>query len=74
MQKRHFDLIAGCVSRSRMATEIERNSQKRDAGLRGIRLVAIDLAATLHHQNPKFDRARFMEACGFSADVFQSVR
>jgi hypothetical protein len=29
-----------------------------------IRLVAIDIAATLAADNPSFDRARFLKACG----------
>jgi hypothetical protein len=66
MQRRHFEIIAGSISRSRMATELEGNAQKRNAGIQGIRLVAIDLAATMAHQNPRFDRARFMEACGLA--------
>ena len=66
MQRRHFELIAGAVSRSRMATDwLEKNQQKRNAGLKALRLVAGDLAATLAHENPGFDKARFMKACGF---------
>lgn len=73
MQKRHFEMIAGCVARSRMAVEfIDRNAKRHDARLNGIRSVAIDLAATLGHDNPAFDKARFMKACGFSADPFAS--
>lgn len=64
MERRHFELIAGSVSRSRMAKGLEGNAVKRTAALDGIRLVAIDLAATLANDNPNFDRARFMKACG----------
>jgi hypothetical protein len=48
-----------------MAKGLEGNAVKRNAALDGIRLVATDLAATLAHTNPDFDRARFMAACGF---------
>jgi hypothetical protein len=64
MERRHFELIAGCVSRSRMAKGLTGNAKERNAALGGIRLVAIDLAATLANENPNFDRARFMKACG----------
>lgn len=67
MEKRHFELIAGSVARSRMATDLKRNSVKRNAAQAGIRLVAIDLAATLAHTNENFDRARFLAACGVDA-------
>lgn len=49
-----------------MATDwLEKNAQKRTAALKGIKLVATDLAATLANDNPEFDKARFMKACGF---------
>jgi hypothetical protein len=64
MERRHFELIAGCVSRSRMAKSLTGNAKERNAALSGIRLVATDLAATLANENPNFDRARFMKACG----------
>jgi hypothetical protein len=65
MERRHFELIAGCVARSRMAKSLIGNAKERNAALSGIRLVATDLAATLAHTNPNFDRARFMKACGY---------
>jgi hypothetical protein len=64
MERRHFELIAGCVARSRMAKSLIGNAKERTAAIDGIRLVAIDLAATLANENPNFDRARFMRACG----------
>lgn len=64
MERRHFELIAGSVSRSRMAKSLIGNTKERNAAIRGIRLVAIDLAASLAAENPNFDRARFMKACG----------
>jgi hypothetical protein len=67
MQRRHFELIAGSIARSRMAKGLIGNAKERNAALSGIRLVAIDIAATLAHDNPDFDRARFMKACGLDA-------
>lgn len=64
MQKRHFELIAASISRSRMAKGLIGNAKQRQAAQDGIRLVAIDLAASFAAANPLFDKARFMKACG----------
>lgn len=65
MQKRHFEMVAASVNRSRMASSIKGSAAKKAAADDAIRLVAIDLAASFRHENPNFDRARFMTACGF---------
>lgn len=67
MQRRHFELIAGSIARSRMASDIGGTAAKKEAARRAIQLVAIDIAATMGKENPNFDRARFMTACGFNA-------
>ena len=67
MTKKDYELLAACVSRSRMAVGITRNAKDRTASLSGVRLVAIDLAATLAHENPRFDLDRFMRCAGFAA-------
>lgn len=64
-QKRHFELIAKSVWRSQAASSISGTAAKKAAAADAIRLVAIDLAASFRHENPNFDRARFMTACGF---------
>jgi hypothetical protein len=64
MQRRHFELIAASIHRSRMAKSLIGNAKERNAAIDGIRLVATDLAASLAATNPDFDRARFMKACG----------
>jgi hypothetical protein len=60
-----YNIAIGSISRSRMASEIEGNAQKRNAALKGIRLVTIDLAASFAANDRSFDRERFMAACGF---------
>lgn len=65
MTLQDYESIAGAVARSRMAKGIERNALKRAAALDGIQLVATDLASTLAARDPRFDRARFLQACGF---------
>ena len=60
-------LIAGALSRTRMASEIaNRKAPTKCAAARGaLNLAAIDIAATMAQENPAFDRAAFICACGF---------
>lgn len=63
MQRRHFELIAASIARSRQASSIGGTAAKKAAAA-AIHLVAIDLAVSLAATNPAFDRARFLAACG----------
>lgn len=60
MTKKDFELIAGAISRVRhqygTASDIVR--------LEHARRIAAELADALATTNPKFDRARFLAACG----------
>ena len=56
--------IAAALHRSRMVTEMQRNSVRREAGLAALRLAAIDIAATLAAVDPGFDRAGFVASAG----------
>lgn len=65
MTKKDYELIAGAIYRSVRVTQwTNKNRVKREAELKALRLVATDLASSLAHENPKFDRKRFIEACG----------
>jgi hypothetical protein len=64
MTRKDYELIAGCVARSGMAAGIGAKPLFGDGMKAGVRLVAIDLASTLAWNNPAFDRARFLRACG----------
>lgn len=66
MTRKDYELIAAGINRSQMVKGLIKAAAKRDAALEAIRLVAIDLASSLAVENPRFDRARFMSACGFS--------
>lgn len=59
-----FELIAASLARSRMASNIGGRAAAKAAKASAVRLVAIDLAASLAHANPGFDRGRFMRAAG----------
>lgn len=57
MTRRDFELIADGIKRSR-----GRRDTSDQAGI--IDTVAYELAASLAGTNPRFDRARFLAACG----------
>lgn len=68
MTRKDYELIAGCVARSMRVQSIgKRPAAAKAAGERAVSLVAGDLAATLAHDNPRFDKARFLKACGVVA-------
>jgi hypothetical protein len=60
MTRNDYVAIAAALHRSGMAVRI---GPKKTAEY-AIGLVATDIAATLAADNPRFDRARFLKACG----------
>ncbi len=65
MTRKDYILLAGSFAQARQATEIGRNAKDRETGIKAIRLAAIGTATALLSDNPRFDRERFMSACGF---------
>ncbi len=65
MTRKDYELIAACIAQARQATEIGRNEKARTSGVNAIRLAAIGTASGLLKDNPRFDRERFLQACGF---------
>ena len=61
MTRRDFELIAECIKARVMGT---RETHSEDA----LFLLAQDFADRLRAVNPRFDRARFMAACGFKGE------
>ena len=62
MTRKDYELIAAAIHRTGMASTIG----KKKTSEQTLRLAATDLAATLAHDNPRFDRARFLAACGIN--------
>lgn len=62
MTRKDYITIAAAIAQARQATEINRKSKD---GVSAIRLTAIGMASHLLQDNPRFDRDRFMAACGF---------
>ena len=60
MTRKDYVAIAAAFHRTGMAVNIG----KRKTAEYAIRLAAIDVAATMAHDNPRFDRERFLKACG----------
>ena len=68
MSKKDYVAIAAAIHRSGMALNIGRKAKAETLGNeRALRLVAGDLAATLAADNPAFDKARFLAACGVTS-------
>lgn len=57
MTKKHFEAIARVLN----AEQSDKTGEARDA----LRDVAIRLAAQFNMDNPRFDRDKFLTACGF---------
>lgn len=67
MTKKHYELIASALHRTRMVQEMKGNAKERSAAVGAVRLATIDIAATLANDNPSFDKGRFLNAVGFGA-------
>lgn len=63
MTKKDYELIAGAIWRS--GTIPDKNKMRQLAREKMRRLITIDLAASLSHDNPKFNQAKFFQACGY---------
>lgn len=57
MSKKHFVVIAALIK-----SRLERETSEETKG--GIRLIALDLANQFVSENPRFDKSRFLTACG----------
>ena len=68
--KKHFSKIAGCVANS-VSDKIDKSQKtgwESDQAARAYKMaasqIALDLADFFADENPAFDRARFLNACG----------
>lgn len=65
MTKKDYELIAASVSRTIwVMTWNEKNKTRRQGAIKALNLVANDLAGSLYGDNIKFDRNKFLQACG----------
>lgn len=66
MTKKDYELIAASIWRSQAASSITGSTLVKAAKRQAILLVALDLAASLSQGNERFDKQRFLNACGFN--------
>jgi len=65
MTKKDYVLIATAIWRAGFIKD--KNKTRQQAKSDALRLAAINLAADLKQDNPRFDRSVFMEKCGFNS-------
>ena len=68
MTRRDFELIALVIANTVGAHRTYNDADRRAYGIGACRDVAADFAFRLASVNPRFDRARFMAACGFKGE------
>jgi len=64
MTRKHFEAVAEAILAEKTLAEVS----SRGAGLdrvKGVERIASNLANVFAQTNDRFDRARFMTACGF---------
>ena len=64
VSKKHFEAVAAAIKLS--VDQINNSFGFHSDQLVGIRATAINLANTFIDVNPRFDRARFLVACGIN--------
>lgn len=63
MTRKDYVAIAAAIHRTGMAITIG----PRKSAEYALKLAATDIAATMAQDNPRFDRARFLTACGIES-------
>jgi len=63
--RKDYELLAAAITRATESANQQEEYILRCAALDGIQRAAIALAFGLHDDNPRFDHARFLRACGF---------
>jgi hypothetical protein len=65
MTRKHFETIAAAIKAQATTARNCYPPQERNATLDALGGVADTIADACRQDNPRFDRRRFMEACGF---------
>lgn len=65
MTRKDYELLAAAITNATKSASHQEEYVLRCATLDGIQRAAIALASGLHAENPRFDHARFLRACGF---------
>lgn len=65
MTRKDYELIAAAITRATEAANKQEEYILRCSEVAGIQQAAQAIAKELHADNPRFDHARFLRACGF---------
>jgi hypothetical protein len=70
MQRKDYQLIADVIvaTQKRITLDETCSQANRVQQLRGVRRAAAHLADALGSTNPRFDKTRFLKACGYGAE------
>ncbi len=64
MTKKHYEMVAKVFAKTRLYVEYEEHRNGRESARQ---YLAEELADQFASDNPLFDRARFLKACGVQA-------
>lgn len=64
MTRKDYELIARTFRGAAISAESIADNYQRAAVITSLGLTACKLADELKHDNPRFDRSRFLKACG----------
>ena len=64
MTKKDYVALAIALKAARINHEVKPGSSSELSRLRGTEQAALEIADTLASENPRFNRARFLAACG----------
>ena len=72
MTRKDYELLAAAIVRATGAAKTQEEYILRCSAVSGIQQAAEAIAKELHADNPRFDHARFLRACGKSFDQWQN--
>jgi len=72
MTKKDYKLIATAIWRAGYLED--KNKIRQQAKMDARRLIAINIATDLKQDNPRFNRDKFMEACGLGSEKTEKVK
>lgn len=66
LTKKHYEQIAARIAKTvDLVKRVHRPGPVRNASLHAAEAIACDLTIDFEADNPRFDRQRFLTACGF---------
>ena len=66
MTKKDYELIAAVIATNYRESHLWSNKDKREGAENSVECISEDLANMLAADNSRFDRERFLQACGLN--------